>query len=96
MTLLGSDLMAAARAISPSEGVLEPEPDLAHIQPQREYRLALSARQISPFVRLTHLAPRKYEVVDGDVARALSRYGVSGVPMPVATRAAPPAVATSR
>jgi hypothetical protein len=97
MTLLGSDLMAAARAISPSEGVLEPEPDLAHIQPQREYRLALSARQISPFVRLTHLAPRKYEVVDGDVARALSRYGVSGASAPaVAKRAAPPAVATSR
>src|SRR6185436_19218887 len=80
MTLLGSELVAAAHAIAPSDGVLEPQLDVSRIQPQREYRLALSARQISPFVRLTHLAPRKYEVVEGDVARALSRYGVTGMP----------------
>ncbi|MEO8180363.1 MAG: alpha/beta hydrolase-fold protein [Deltaproteobacteria bacterium] len=98
MTLLGSELVAAAHAIAPSDGVLEPELDLSRIQPQREYRLALSARQISPFVRLTHLAPRKYEVVEGDVARALSRYGVTGMPSvpAVANRATPPALATSR
>ncbi len=80
MTLLGSDLVRAASAIAASEGKLEPELDPASIQPQREYRLALRARQITPFVNLTHLAPHKYEVADGDVAQALTRYGVSGTP----------------
>jgi dienelactone hydrolase len=89
MTLLGSDLVQAVRAIAPADAKLEPEPDLSQIQPQREYRVALSARQISPFVRLTHLAPRKYEVVDADVAQALNRFGVAAAP-------AAPAVAGTR
>jgi pimeloyl-ACP methyl ester carboxylesterase len=98
MTLLGSDLVQAAHAIAASNAKLEPAPDLARIQPQREYRVALSARQISPFVRLTHLAPRKYEVVDSDVAQALNRYGVSGAPagapsLAVAAGAGTPTVA---
>jgi len=77
MTLSGKDLVQAMRAIATAPAELEPAPDLAHIDPRREYRLALSARQIAPFVRLTELAPRKYEVTDGSVAQALSRYGVS-------------------
>jgi len=78
MTLSGKQLSDAVRAIAAAPAALEPEPDLARIDPRREYRLALSARQIAPFVRLTELAPRKYEVTDGSVAQALSRYGVSG------------------
>jgi hypothetical protein len=96
MTLLGSDLVQAARAIAPADGALEPEVDLATIQPQREYRLALSARQVAPFVRLTHLAPRKYEMVDGNVAQALSRYGLTPSSAAVAGRGVPPTLATTR
>jgi len=70
--------------------------DLATIQPQREYRLALSARQVAPFVRLTHLAPRKYEMVDGNVAQALSRYGLTPSSAAVAGRGVPPTLATTR
>jgi hypothetical protein len=96
MTLLGSDLVQAARAIAPAEAALEPAVDLATLQPQREYRVALSARQIAPFVRLTHLAPRKYEMVDGNVAQALSRYGLTPPAAPLAGRSAAPAVAIAR
>jgi hypothetical protein len=96
MTLLGSDLVQAARAIAPAEAALEPDVDLATLQPQREYRVALSARQIAPFVRLTHLAPRKYELVDANVAQALSRYGLTPTAAPLARHAAPPAVAIAR
>jgi hypothetical protein len=91
MTLSGKELLEAARAIAAAPAELEPELDLARIDPRREYRLALSARQISPFVRLTELAPRKYEVTDGSVAQALSRYGVSSATPSagVATRSRP-------
>jgi hypothetical protein len=91
MTLSGKELMLAMRALAAAPAELEPAPDLARIDPTREYRLALSARQIGPFVRLTELAPRKYEVTDGSVAQALSRYGVSGA-APSATPAVEVAV----
>jgi len=88
MTVLGSDLVQAARAIAPSEASIEPAAELARVQPQRKYRLALSARQISPFVRLTHLAPLVYEQLDANVAQALGRFGIAGAPA-VATTPAP-------
>jgi len=78
MTLTGSELRAALGILlEKSELRLEPEPELAQLQAKREYKLALSAQQISPLVALTHLAPRKYQVTDTTVARALRRYGVS-------------------
>jgi dienelactone hydrolase len=96
VTVLGSDLMQAARAIAPSEASIEPAAELARVQPHREYRLALSARQIAPFARLTRLAPRKYELLDANVAQALARFGIAGAPVaegqPPATRV--PTVAT--
>ena len=92
MTLSGKELLQAVRAIATAPATLEPEPDPARIDPRREYRLALSARQIAPFVRLTELAPHKYEVTDGSVAQALSRYGVSGA----APSATPALAARSR
>jgi hypothetical protein len=95
MTVLGSDLAAAAPVIAASDGKLEPEPDWAHIQPQREYRLALSARQLSPFVRLTHLSPRRYEVLDANVAAALNHYGVAVAPASKAAQNAPRPITTA-
>jgi hypothetical protein len=77
MTLHGSELSAAARAVAGSQAHLEPESALVHISPQREYRLALSAQQISPFVALTHLAPHKYVVTDTTLADALEHHGLS-------------------
>lgn len=82
MTLRGSELSAAAQAIAASDAHLEPSADLARIHPQREYRLALSAQQISPFVALTHLAPRKYVVTDTTLADALEHYGLSEAAAP--------------
>ncbi|HKO93105.1 MAG TPA: hypothetical protein VJU61_18240, partial [Polyangiaceae bacterium] len=78
MTLTGSELATVVRTLAEkSEFRLEPEPDVAHLQPQREYKLALWSPQISPFVSLTHLAPRKYEMTDTTVGKALARYGVA-------------------
>ncbi|HEU4583567.1 MAG TPA: alpha/beta hydrolase-fold protein [Polyangiaceae bacterium] len=80
MTVRGSDLLQAARAIAASEASIEPAAELGRVQPQREYRLALSARQLSPFVQLTRLRPRKYELLDTSVAQALGRFGIAGAP----------------
>jgi hypothetical protein len=95
MTLHGSELSAAAQAVAASGAHLEPEADLAHIKPRHEYRLALSAQQISPFVALTHLAPRKYAVTDTTLLDALERYGLSAIAAPrSATKPSPASVAT--
>ncbi|HTV17034.1 MAG TPA: prolyl oligopeptidase family serine peptidase, partial [Polyangiaceae bacterium] len=52
MTLTGAELEAARRAL-PAGGRLQPEP--AKLAPERSYRVALTARQISPLVAATHL-----------------------------------------
>ncbi|HVZ32171.1 MAG TPA: hypothetical protein VG963_07090, partial [Polyangiaceae bacterium] len=93
MTLRGSELLGAAHAVAAAHARLEPEAALGQIHPEREYRLALSAPQISPFVALTHLAPLKYRLSDSTVARALARYGVSPAPAQPANAPTPPAPA---
>jgi hypothetical protein len=78
MTLPGSELAQVVRTLAEKPELrLEPEPDLARLQPKREYKVALSSSQISPLVSLTHLAPRKYQVTDTTVGKALARYGVA-------------------
>ena len=62
------DALAAKPELS-----FQPEP--AKLDPKRNYRVALTARQISPLVAVTHLAPQKYVLTELDVASALARSG---------------------
>lgn len=74
MTLTGAELEVALRALATLPGAqLQPEPK--KLAPERSYRVALTARQISPLVGATHLAPKKYVLTELDVASALARSG---------------------
>jgi dienelactone hydrolase len=74
MTLTGAELEAARRALATLPGAqLQPEPQ--KLAPERDYRVALTARQISPLVGATHLAPKRYALTELDVASALARSG---------------------
>jgi hypothetical protein len=75
MTLTGAELEAARGALAKLPGAaLQPEP--GKLTPERSYRVALTARQISPLVGATHLAPKKYVLTEVDVASALARGGL--------------------
>lgn len=75
MTLTGAELDAARRALAAKpEAFLQPLPP-ARLDPKASYRLALTARQISPLVSATHLAPKRYVMTDQDVAAALRSSG---------------------
>ena len=75
MTITGAELAAARLALAPKpEAHLQPEPS-TQLDPKRSYRVAITARQISPIVALTHLAPKRYELTDQDLASALARTG---------------------
>jgi dienelactone hydrolase len=74
MTLTGAELEAARGALAKLPGAaLQPEP--GKLAPERSYRVALTARQISPLVGATHLAPKKYVLTELDAASALARSG---------------------
>lgn len=75
MTLSGAELDAARAAMAAKpEQKLQPEPP-ARLDPKGTYRVALRARQISPLVSATHLAPKRYVMTDQDIAGALLRSG---------------------
>lgn len=76
LTLPGTRLLEALKALESSELRLEPAPDPRRIQPGREYRLALTATQISPLVAATHLNTGRYEVSDITLGDALARHGL--------------------
>jgi hypothetical protein len=74
MTLSGAELTAAQQALaSRPEARLQPPP--VRLDPKRSYRVAVTARQITPLVRATHLAPRQYVLTELDVASSLQRTG---------------------
>jgi hypothetical protein len=74
MTLTGAELAAARLALaSKPEAHIQPEPP--QLDPKRTYRVAITARQISPIVAPTHLAPKRYELTQLDLASALARTG---------------------
>jgi len=76
MTLTGAELAAARAALAAKpEAHLQPEPP-AELDPRRDYRVAISARQISPIVAATHLAPKRYQLTELELASALSRSGL--------------------
>jgi hypothetical protein len=75
MTLTGAELATARLALAAKPEIrLQPEPG-AHLDPKRNYRVAVTARQISPLVAATHLAPRRYTLTELDLASALGRSG---------------------
>ena len=76
MTLTGAELTSARAALATKpEAHLQPEPS-AQLDPRRSYRVAISARQISPIVAATHLAPKRYELTQQEMATALARSGL--------------------
>jgi dienelactone hydrolase len=76
MTLTGAELDAARQTLASKkpEALLQPQPP-ARLDPKATYRVALTARQISPLVSATHLAPKRYVMTDQDIASALLRSG---------------------
>ena len=75
MTLTGAELATARLALAAKpEMHLQPEPG-ARLDPKRNYRVAVTARQISPLVGATHLAPRQYTLTELELASALGRSG---------------------
>jgi hypothetical protein len=75
MTLTGAELATARLALAAKpEMHLQPEPG-ARLDPKRNYRVAVTARQISPLVSATHLAPRQYTLTELELASALGRSG---------------------
>jgi hypothetical protein len=75
MTLTGAELASARVALASKPDLhLQPEPT-ATLDPKRNYRVAVLARQISPLVAATHLAPRRYVLTELDAASALGRSG---------------------
>lgn len=74
MTLTGAELSQAEQALaSRPEARFQPAP--GRLDPQRSYRVAVTARQITPLVRATHLAPRQYTLTELELASALGRTG---------------------
>lgn len=74
MTLTGAEVATAERAAAAVPGAgLQPPP--GQLVPERSYRVALTARQISPVVGATHLAPKRYVLTELDIASALARAG---------------------
>lgn len=75
MTLTGAELATARLALAAKpEMRFQPEPG-ARLDPKRKYRVAVTARQISPLVAATHLAPRQYTLTELELASALGRSG---------------------
>jgi hypothetical protein len=75
MTLTGAEL-DAARALLAAKPELHFQPELpARLDPKQDYRVALTARQITPLVSTTHLAPKRYVLTSQDIAAALSSSG---------------------
>ena len=75
MTLTGAELATARLALAAKPEIhLQPEPG-AHLDPKRTYRVAVTARRISPLVAPTHLAPRRYTLTELELASALGRSG---------------------
>jgi hypothetical protein len=76
MTLQGSELRAASRALQGTELSIVPPPESAGLSPGERYRVALTPGLISPFAAATHLAPRDYEVTSLSLSEALrARFG---------------------
>jgi hypothetical protein len=79
LTLTGAELASVRRAIAAKpEAHFQPEPS-AKLDPKRSYRLAVTARQISPLVAATHLAPHQYVLTELELASALNRAGFVGL-----------------
>lgn len=84
-TLTGQELAVAWEALESHadrndtrlDWALEPAPSAANVDPEREYRVALTARAITPFVRVTQLAPQRHVLTELTAASALRRWGLS-------------------
>jgi hypothetical protein len=75
MSLTGSELAAARLALAKNDQAhLQPEPN-AKLDPKRNYRLALTARQLGPLFYATHLAPPSYRLTELELASTLAREG---------------------
>ena len=75
LTLTGAELEAARAALTAKQPGASLTPEPGKLAPERSYRVAVTARQISPLVAATHLAPKKYVLTELDSASALARGG---------------------
>ena len=80
MTLSGARLAEARLALAKTpEAHLQPEPDPARLDPKKNYRIAVTGRQIWPLVGATQLAPEAYVTTQFETASALLRSGFVGL-----------------